>query len=302
MEDADERLAAFSRYAYRSVDIAGVVARAVDVTLRVLGVPKGGVVRIVGRRPARLVVVQASAGLDVRLGEPYELDAGLAHFLRSAEPLVIEDRRGDARFTTVALPGLSSRAAFLAATITVDGYPWGRLVAADDEPRRFLPEQVALIERVAALTGASVERSRWQRVRTTAAMLSGQPSHPAQSATEVALLDRTGVIVWVNRAWLDFARENGGNPERTGVGMSYLECCDAAGDPAADDVAEAVRLAVRGELPAAMLLRLPCHSPTTSRWYDVLISSRLDDDGDCLGATVTLSRSEAQGGGPVGGR
>jgi len=51
-----------------------------------------------------------------------------------------------------------------------------------------------------------------------------------------------------------------------------------------------------------MLLGLPRLSPTTSRWYDVLISSRLDDGGDCLGATVTLSRSEAQGDGAAGGR
>ena len=34
---------------------------------------------------------------------------------------------------------------------------------------------------------------------------------------------------------------------------------------------------------------MPCHSPATDRWYDVLISSRLDDDGRVLGATVTLS-------------
>jgi len=43
------------------------------------------------------------------------------------------------------------------------------------------------------------------------------------------------------------------------------------------------------DLPAPMAVEVPCHSPDTSRWLDTLISSRLDDDARCLGATVTLS-------------
>jgi len=117
-------------------------------------------------------------------------------------------------------------------------------------------------------------------------------SSRSSSTVNLALLDQAGVIVSVNQPWVDFARENGGDPDRTGVGVSYLEVCTkAGGDPVADEVAEAIQAALRGELPAPMSVRIPCHSPTRHRWYDELISSRYTDDGTCVGATVTLSPS-----------
>jgi PAS domain S-box-containing protein len=109
---------------------------------------------------------------------------------------------------------------------------------------------------------------------------------------ETVLLDRAGFIVAANQAWLEFARLNGGDPARTGVGTSYLAVCDAANhDPAAREVGAAVRAAVRGDLPAPIRLRIPCHAPDVERWYDVFVSSRHDDWGDCIGATVALARA-----------
>jgi PAS domain S-box-containing protein len=107
---------------------------------------------------------------------------------------------------------------------------------------------------------------------------------------EVALLDRDGVIAWVNQAWQAFAAANGGDPVRTGSGVSYLQACAAAGDdPVAQEVAGAIRAALTGDLPGPLTVEVPCHSPATERWFDVLISSRFDDQGRCRGATVTLS-------------
>jgi hypothetical protein len=37
-----------------------------------------------------------------------------------------------------------------------------------------------------------------------------------------AVLDRVGTIVAVNTAWRMFALDNGGSPEATGVGVSYV--------------------------------------------------------------------------------
>lgn len=111
-------------------------------------------------------------------------------------------------------------------------------------------------------------------------------------AVEVALLDAVGVIVWVNRAWDEFAREHGGDPARTGRGRSYLAICDAAAeDPASADMATAIRTALSGGLPAPARVRVPCATPERLLTFDVLVSSRLGDDGRVLGATVTLSRT-----------
>ncbi len=118
---------------------------------------------------------------------------------------------------------------------------------------------------------------------------------PSDVGVEVALLDRDGVITWVNAAWQDFAAANGGDPACTGTGVSYLRACAGAGnDPVAAEVAGAIRAALVGDLPSPMTAEVPCHSPATERWFDVLISSRFDDEGRCAGATVTLSLARSQ--------
>jgi anti-anti-sigma factor len=101
---------------------------------------------------------------------------------------------------------------------------------------------------------------------------------------EIALLDGDGVIVWVNHAWQAFAAANGGDPDRTGTGVSYLDVCAAAPD----------------DLAGVLTVEVPCHSPDTARWFDLLISPRRDDDGQRDGATVTLSLARSQNLGTAG--
>jgi anti-anti-sigma factor len=120
---------------------------------------------------------------------------------------------------------------------------------------------------------------------------------------EVAMLDRDGVIVWVNEAWQLFAVANGGDLSRAGTGVSYLEICDAAGDdPMTSEVAAAIRRALAGELPDPIAIEVPCHSPSTARWFDMLISARYGDNGRPLGATVSLSLGRSEDRGTLTGR
>ena len=123
----------------------------------------------------------------------------------------------------------------------------------------------------------------------------GQSRPDADVGVEVALLDRDGVIVWVNEAWQVFAVANDGDLSRTGTGVSYLDVCDAAGDdPTAREVAAAIRGALAGDLPAPIAIEVPCHSPSTARWFDMLIAARRGDNGRPLGATVTLSLARSE--------
>lgn len=124
--------------------------------------------------------------------------------------------------------------------------------------------------------------------------------HPETGATagpigslgvEVAVLDAHGVIVAVNGPWTDFCEANDGNPARTGVGVNYLEVCRKAGDePGAREVAAAIRAALAGGVPTADRIHIACHAPHEQRWFDVLVSSRADEAGDIIGATVMLAR------------
>ena len=109
---------------------------------------------------------------------------------------------------------------------------------------------------------------------------------------EVALLDRSGVIVSVNGAWDDFCRANRGDPPACGVGI--LAVCDrAVDDPVSARVAATTRGVLSGDLEAAVTYVVPCDAPGEVRWFELVVGPRAADDGTLLGATVTLYRTTA---------
>ena len=170
-----------------------------------------------------------------------------------------------------------------------------RLVATGEKVLRVLTltgidRLVPVYASVGAALAATSPGERTAALGRTGA--AGPP--PADVGVEVALLDLNGVIVSVNDAWQAFAVGNGGDPARTGPGVSYLDACAAADDPAAAQVASAILAALAGDLPGSLTVEVPCHSPYAERWFDVLVSARRDDDGRSVGATVTLSLTRSQ--------
>lgn len=106
---------------------------------------------------------------------------------------------------------------------------------------------------------------------------------------EVAVLDRDGVIVAVNDAWAQFARDNRcADLARCGPGTSYLAVCDAAGDDVSAAVAGMIRRAVAGLLAVPVRVTVPCDAPDRSRLFLLMISSRFGDDARCVGACLVL--------------
>ena len=84
----------------------------------------------------------------------------------------------------------------------------------------------------------------------------------------LAVLDQSGTIVAVNRAWETFARENGGPDVATGsIGSNYLAVCRAAShDAIARQVLHGLRAILAGT-ELCFVLEYPCHSPTKQRWF-----------------------------------
>lgn len=80
-------------------------------------------------------------------------------------------------------------------------------------------------------------------------------------AEHVAVLDNAGVIRSVNRAWQEFARENGGIPERCGTGASYLDACQSSPETLA-----AIQAVLEGTATHSSI-EYPCHSPQETRWF-----------------------------------
>ena len=87
-------------------------------------------------------------------------------------------------------------------------------------------------------------------------------------SAHIAIIDGSGAIVEVNKAWRKFAEANGavGNVVE---GSNYLRVCDTAtGDQSefAAAFAEGIRTVLSGR-QAEFAMEYPCHSPTQRRWF-----------------------------------
>lgn len=105
---------------------------------------------------------------------------------------------------------------------------------------------------------------------------------------EIVVLDRDGVIVMANQAWRRFAIENSKKPGKpaaqTGVGVNYLEVCQAssAANAAALKACEGIRAVLDGSLPN-FSMEYPCHAPQEQRWYAMSVTP--------LGDNVVISHT-----------
>ena len=96
------------------------------------------------------------------------------------------------------------------------------------------------------------------------AVLDSLPEH-------VAVLDTSGRITMVNRAWRAFACDNG-DPDLagSGPGSSYLEACQSGANAADGDYAERAAEGLRAMLNSereGFSMEYPCHSTEIERWF-----------------------------------
>ncbi|WP_019587898.1 sensor histidine kinase [Deinococcus apachensis] len=97
--------------------------------------------------------------------------------------------------------------------------------------------------------------------------------------SHVAIVDRRGVIVGVNRSWRAFAELNGGDPASSGVGSNYLEAS------APHSTMQAGLRAVLDGERSEFELTYPCHAPGERRWFRVRVTP-LGERGEVTHAFV----------------
>ncbi len=103
----------------------------------------------------------------------------------------------------------------------------------------------------------------------------------------IAVLDKEGSIVFVNKSWRIFSKENGG-PQDGSVGTNYLRTCDNARNlnaQEAEDAASGIRAILEGR-DKEFALEYSCHSPEQKRWYYMLVAPTIHD-GVPSGAVVS---------------
>ena len=90
-------------------------------------------------------------------------------------------------------------------------------------------------------------------------------------SAHICVLDETGKVVAVNRAWREFGAKNQPSPKEssTYLGANYLSTCEGAigsETSQARAMAAGIRQVMEGTL-TEFTLEYPCHSPTEQRWF-----------------------------------
>ena len=103
--------------------------------------------------------------------------------------------------------------------------------------------------------------------------LDEQPEH-------TAIVDNSGAIVAVNKAWKRFARDNGADLSKVSEGANYLDVCErATGEQSqyAHSFGEGLR-SVLSSREEGFAMEYPCHSPTERRWFVGRVERFADGD------------------------
>jgi PAS domain S-box-containing protein len=114
----------------------------------------------------------------------------------------------------------------------------------------------------------------------------------------IAVVDSAGVIVLVNRAWIEFARANGGDPEKdVAVGANYLDVCRCSieFDVYSREAFDGVKAVLDGR-QVRFSMEYPCPSNGRDCWYAMDVAA-LETDRR-IGAIIShldiTARKEAQ--------
>jgi diguanylate cyclase (GGDEF)-like protein len=106
-----------------------------------------------------------------------------------------------------------------------------------------------------------------------------------------AVLNGSGSIVAINRAWHMFAIDNGGEPGSTGVGANYLEICDRASGECHDALlaARAIRHVLAGDMVQSEL-EYPCPSASADRWFLLRVTRLAGHGNGVVASHVNITR------------
>jgi hypothetical protein len=97
---------------------------------------------------------------------------------------------------------------------------------------------------------------------------------------QTAIVDNSGAIVAVNKAWKRFAKDNGADLSKVSEGANYLDVCErATGEQSqyARSFGEGLR-SVLSSREERFAMEYPCHSPTQRRWFVGRVGRFADGD------------------------
>jgi PAS domain S-box-containing protein len=158
--------------------------------------------------------------------------------------------------------------------ITSDNHVIGTLCLLNVQPIEFGQDQMRVLGGFAQAVVGRLELlgalGREQAARQEEALRSEDRQRTLDSlSAHIAIIDETGTIVSVNKAWREFARANGVAAQNYAEGANYLRACDSAAGAHSEEAApfaEGIRSVLSGQREE-FELEYPCHSPSERRWY-----------------------------------
>src|ERR671916_410369 len=158
--------------------------------------------------------------------------------------------------------------------ITSDNHAIGTLCLLNAQPIEFGQDQMRVLGGFAQAVVGRLELlgalGREQAARQEEALRSEDRQRTLDSlSAHIAIIDETGTIVSVNKAWREFARANGVAAQNYAEGANYLWACDSAAGAHSEEAApfaEGMRSVLSGQREE-FELEYPCHSPRERRWY-----------------------------------
>jgi PAS domain S-box-containing protein len=111
-------------------------------------------------------------------------------------------------------------------------------------------------------------------------------------SAHIAVLDKDGIIVAVNKAWQNFADQNCVEEQlpATGIGQNYLKICRNSEAFEADtkEVLENLRAILQNE-KTGFSFEYPCHSPDEERWFLLQVSAMHGSAGGAVISHIDIS-------------
>lgn len=187
----------------------------------------------------------------------------------------------------VVLPATSWIRSHIAVPIMLHQEVIGFLRLDGDKPNHFSEADVARLQPLASAAAIALENaSLVERLQTELCERQTMEVHLRQSealkqdildslASQVAVLNKQGTIMLVNKAWEHFTHDNtpATHPDPVFVGMNYLAVCKQAEnlrDPYGSASYHGLRAVMNGE-QSYYELEYPCHSPTEQRWFSMRV-------------------------------
>ncbi|MBL8703445.1 MAG: PAS domain-containing protein [Rhodospirillales bacterium] len=244
-----------------------------------------------------LYLNQAAATLDLLAGHGWPPDAAKRHripatadnqagyTLSQAGPVAVVDQAAEQRFG--ATEALRSLGAVGGVTVAIPGSPgpFGVIGIHVRQSRAFSAAETGFLEQVAYVVSAAIEhwaatRERQLHEARLAGILNALPAN-------VALVDRHGVVVEVNRRWASQPPSDALFGPAFASGTNYLDACRAVRGPladAADALANGLAAVLAGRASITPPLEYACTLADRRSWYRTLVCALSSDPAE--GAVV----------------